>query len=105
MEKQKVYQDELEAKPSEFIHKIAEKYQLQALAQGEIEFRVRGVGLPYEINCDKLTDDKIYELIIRNHLVAMVYLRREEANFTEANYVVFESEIKKLKAKWTFSLL
>lgn len=99
MEKQEVYMDELDAKPSEFIHKIAKKYHLQALAQGEIEFRDRGAGLPYELHCDKLTDDKIYELIIRNHLVAMVYLRRNDANFTEANYVVFESVIEQLKAK------
>lgn len=76
MEKQKVYQDEQEAKVTEFIHKMVKEYQLQALAWGEIEFRVRGVGLPYKMNHDKLTDDKIYELIIRNHLVAMAYLRR-----------------------------
>lgn len=97
MEKQEIFQDELEAKAGEFIQKIAKRYKLQALAKGQIEFRSRSVGLPYEHDTDKFTDDKIYELIIRNHLVAMVYLRREEANYTEANYVVFNSVIKKLR--------
>lgn len=97
MKKQKIFQDEHDAKAGEFIHKIVKRYKLQALAQGEIEFRSRSVGLPYEHDTDKFTDDKIYELIIRNHLVAMVYLRREEANYTEANYIVLQSVIKKLR--------
>lgn len=65
MEEQKTFQDELEAKVGQFIHKVAKRYKLQILAQGEIEFRSRSVGLPYEHNTDKFTDDKIYELIIR----------------------------------------
>lgn len=97
MEKQKIFQDEYDAEAGEFIHKIAKRYNLEALANGQIEFRSRSVGLPYEHNTDKFTDDKIYELIIRNHLVAMVYLRREEANYTEANYIVLQSVIKMLR--------
>ena len=97
MEKQGIFQDEIDAKAGEFFHQIAKRYNLEALAKGQTEFRSRSVGLPYEHGTDKFTDDKIYELIIRNHLVAMVYLRREDANYTEANYVVFKSVIKKLR--------
>ena len=63
MEKQKTFQDEHDAKAGEFIHKIAKRYNLEALAKGQIEFRSRSIGLPYEHNMDKFTDDKIYELL------------------------------------------
>ena len=97
MEKQKTFQDQPDANAGEFIHKIAKRYNLEALAKGQIEFRSRSIGLPYEHDTDKFTDDMIYELIIRNHLVCLVYLRRKEANHTEANYVVFESVIDMLR--------
>lgn len=87
--------DEIEAHPSEFLHEVAKKYGIIGLTK--IEVKSRGVGI--DTFSEHITDDKIFELIADNQLIALVYLRRDDWNWTEATYIEIPWAIKKVKAR------
>jgi hypothetical protein len=94
MIKQERTMDEIDAHPLEFLHTLAEKYGFSKL-NGFCKINSRALGI--DTFHDHITDDKIFELIVENRLIGLVYLRRDDWNYTEATYVEIPEAIEKVK--------
>lgn len=75
----------------EFIDNIIEKYELQKKYPC-IEVRWRGIN--YDVSSPHPTDDKMVQLICENRLIAMVYMRRDDWNYTELTMVFVGDALK-----------
>ena len=87
--------DEIDAHPSEFLQEVAEKHGI--IGQTRIIVKSRGVGI--DTYHEHITDDKVFELIADNQLIALVYLRRDDWNWTEATYIEIPCAIEQVKER------
>jgi hypothetical protein len=87
--------DEIDAHPSEFLQEVAEKHGI--IGQTRIIVKSRGVGI--DTYHEHITDDKVFELVADNQLIALVYLRRDDWNWTEATYIEIPWAIEKVKER------
>ena len=62
-----------------------------------IEMRVRPVAFGSMPDEGHLTDDRVIQLVVENQMLAMVYLRRDEFNYTEVTTVFLQDTMKKLE--------
>lgn len=96
MTDQKRFIDEIDVSPipSDFLYEIAKKHGFADIFNVcTVNSRAVGIDTYHE----HITDDKIIELIVENRLVALVYLRRDDWNWTEATFVEIPEAIKKVK--------
>lgn len=74
----------------EFIWDIIEKYKLKKYYP-EVETRYRGVLYDMRDDKDRFhvhhTDDKLIQIVCQNRLIALVFCRRDDWNYTEATMV------------------
>lgn len=74
----------------EFIWGIIEKYKLKKYYP-EVETRYRGVLYDMRDDKDRFhvhhTDDKLIQIVCQNRLIALVFCRRDDWNYTEATMV------------------
>jgi len=96
MTKQERFIDEIDVRPipSDFLYEIAKKHGFTDIFN-ICTVNSRGVGI--DTIHEHITDDKIIELIVENRLVAFVYLRRDDWNWTEATFVEIPGAIEKVK--------
>lgn len=78
-----------------FLYDVVEKYELKRFCPS-VEIRYRGVNFGMLSN-NHATDDKIAQLVVENRLVALAFMRRDDLNYTEVSYVVFEDAIERCK--------
>ena len=75
---------------NEFIWGIIEKYKLKKYYP-EVETRYRGVLYDMRDDMDRNlvhhTDDKLIQIVCQNRLIALVFCRRDDWNYTEATMV------------------
>jgi hypothetical protein len=96
MIKQERTMDEIDAKdPFGFLHDIALRHGF--IEQFHIECHDRAVGI--DTIHEHITDDKIFELIADNQLIGLVYLRRDDWNWTEATYIEIPCAIEQVKER------
>lgn len=71
-----------------FMKNVIDKYKLNEKIS-EIKYRAVCNGIEISSNIDKIniSNNQIIEIITNNRLIAMIYLRRTELNFTEANLI------------------
>lgn len=79
---------------NKFLEEIIDKYQLRKFYP-EVEIRWRAVN--YDLSDNHPTDDHIVQLICQNRLLALVYLRRDDWNYTEVTYIFIEDTLKKIE--------
>jgi hypothetical protein len=75
----------------DFINGIIEKYELRK-KYPEVEVRWRGIN--YDTSSPHATDDKMVQLVCQNRLIAMVYMRRDDWNYTELTMVFVGDALK-----------
>lgn len=75
----------------DFIDNIVKKYNLRE-KYASIEVRWRNVN--YDISAPHATDDKLVQLICENRLIAMVYMRRDDWNYTELTMIFVGDALK-----------
>ena len=80
---------------NKFFDDIIEKHKLREFYPN-VEIRWREVCYGIE-STPTATDDKIIQLVVENRLVAMVFSRRDEFNYTEVNYFFNEEALDKCK--------
>ena len=98
MTEQKLYKEESNARIMDYIQKIVKEKFLISYTDGEFIIRCRRVGAD-SCSAAIFSQNKLYEVILRNQLVALVYARKNNKGFTEESYIVFEETIKKMKEK------
>ena len=96
MVKQEKVIDEIDVRPipSEFLYEIAKKHGFADI-YNLCCVKSRAVGI--DTYHEHITDDKITELIVENRLVALVYLRRDDWNWTEATFIEIPEAIEKVR--------
>lgn len=77
--------DEFDSRTNEFIEEVIEKFNLRNNSTAEI--KVRSVNSAYS-NVE--TDDKVIEILLKNKLIALQYLRRDDFNYTEVTNIILE---------------
>lgn len=77
--------DEFDSRTNEFIEEMIEKFNLRNNSSAEI--KVRSVNSAYS-NVE--TDDKVIEILLKNKLIALQYLRRDDFNYTEVTNIILE---------------
>jgi hypothetical protein len=96
MIKQERFIDEIgvSPNPSDFLYEIAKKHGFADIFKlCSVKSRAVGIDTYHE----HITDDKIIELIADNRLVALVYLRRDDWNWTEATFIEIPEAIENVK--------
>ena len=67
-------------------HKLRERFT-------EVEVRTRAIAYD-SISQNHWTDDRIVQVVVDNRLVAFVFCRRDDWNWTECNFVFIESALQ-----------
>lgn len=101
MIQKKLFQDERDANAWGFINEVASEYNLVEASSRNLSVLTRGItngSTSSQVIAKVITDDKLMQLIVNDKLAAFVILRRDDANWTEATYVINEAVIEEVKS-------
>lgn len=79
--------DAIDSRKNDFIEDIIKKYNLKG--KEDVEIRTKSVCQD-SLGDAHPTDDLITEVLYKDHLIAMVYERRDSMNWTETNCIDFK---------------
>ena len=88
------YTDDKEG-AEEFLQKVIADNELRKYYPS-VELRYRSVNYD-TVSKDRVTDDKIAQLVVENRLVAFVFMRRDDFNHTEVTCVFIEDAMDKCR--------